>query len=163
MQHEQQRETDAPQPDLDSLDPQRFQRITRTGDLAAVMRGIDRCEDANFPGVTKINCVTMRGTNDDEVAGFARLTLNRSLTVRRRRYPGEGWDKYTYLFILFSHMALAVVLVPIVIRALQHALRGDFAKHLRVVKWGWPIWMYVSVTGVIVYLMLYHLAPALHA
>src|SRR3954451_23307127 len=51
---------------LDSLDPQRFQRITRTGDLAAVLRGIDRCEDVAFPGVTKINCVTMRGTNDNE-------------------------------------------------------------------------------------------------
>jgi putative membrane protein len=89
--------------------------------------------------------------------------LIRFATTGAHRYPGEGWDKYTYLFILFSHMALAVVLVPIVIRALQHALRGDFANHLRVVKWGWPIWMYVSVTGVIVYLMLYHLAPALHA
>ena len=58
---------------------------------------------------------------------------------------------------------LAVVTVPMVIRAVQHALRGDFARHRRIVRWGWPVWMYVSVTGVIVYLMLYHLGPALHA
>ena len=89
--------------------------------------------------------------------------LIRFATTGAHRYPGEGWDKIAYLIILFSHMVLAVVLVPIVIRALQHALRGEFARHLRIVKWGWPIWMYVSVTGVIVYFMLYHLAPALHA
>jgi putative membrane protein len=88
--------------------------------------------------------------------------LIRFATTGAHRYPGDGWDKIAYLIILFSHMALAVVLVPLVIRALQLALRGDFAKHLRIVKYGWPVWMYVSVTGVIVYFMLYHLAPALH-
>src|SRR5204863_8797447 len=49
---------------IDSLRPDRFRRITRTGDLATVMRGLDRCEDAGLRGL-KINCVTMRGTNDD--------------------------------------------------------------------------------------------------
>ena len=93
---------------------------------------------------------------------FLASYLIRFATTGAHRYPGEGWDKITYLLILFSHMALAVVLVPFVIRALQLALRGDFARHLRVVKWAWPIWMYVSVTGVIVYFMLYHLGPALH-
>jgi len=88
--------------------------------------------------------------------------LIRFATTGAHRYPGEGWDKIAYLLILFSHMVLAVVLVPFVLRALQLALRGDFARHLRVVKWGWPIWMYVSVTGVLVYFMLYHLAPTLH-
>ena len=88
--------------------------------------------------------------------------LIRFATTGAHRYPGDGWDKIAYLVILFSHMVLAAVLVPIVIRALLFALRGDFARHLRVVRWGWPIWMYVSVTGVIVYFMLYHLAPALY-
>lgn len=88
--------------------------------------------------------------------------LIRFATTGAHKYPGDGWDKYAYLVILFSHMVLAVVLVPLVIRALLVALRGDFEKHLRIVKWGWPIWMYVSVTGVIVYFMLYHLAPALY-
>lgn len=79
------------------------------------------------------------------------------------KYPGVGWDKTLYLIILFSHMVLAIVLLPLVLGALRKALRGDFVAHKRLVKWTWPIWMYVSVTGVIVYLMLYHVAPALHA
>ena len=83
--------------------------------------------------------------------------LIRFATTGAHRYPGDGLDKIVYLLVLFSHMALAVVLVPLVIQALRHALRADFARHLRIVRWGWPIWMYVSVTGVIVYFMLYHL------
>lgn len=77
------------------------------------------------------------------------------------KYPGDGIDKIIYLVILFSHMVLATVLVPYVIGALRHALRGNFDKHKRLVRITWPMWMYVSVTGVLVYLMLYHLAPAL--
>jgi putative membrane protein len=87
----------------------------------------------------------------------------RFLTTGAHKYPGEGIDKIFYLVTLFSHMVLAVVLVPLVIGALKHALRGNFDKHRRLVRFTWPIWMYVSVTGVIVYVMLYHLAPALHA
>ena len=86
----------------------------------------------------------------------------RFATTGRHDYPGTGWDRTLYLSILFSHMTLAVVLVPLVVGALRRALRGDFAAHLRMVRFTWPIWVYVSVTGVIVYLMLYHLAPALH-
>ena len=89
--------------------------------------------------------------------------LVRFATTGVHRYPGDGWDKTLYLVTLFSHMALAVVLVPLVIGALRRALRGDFAAHKRLVRFTWPIWMYVSVTGVLVYLMLYHLAPVLHA
>ena len=55
------------------------------------------------------------------------------------------------------------LLVPLVIGALRRALRGDYEAHKRLVRFTWPIWMYVSVTGVLVYLMLYHLAPALHS
>jgi uncharacterized membrane protein YozB (DUF420 family) len=86
----------------------------------------------------------------------------RFATTGAHKYPGAGWDKTLYLVTLFSHMVLAVVLVPLVIGALKHALGGNFEKHRRLVRFTWPIWMYVSVTGVIVYLMLYHLAPALH-
>lgn len=86
----------------------------------------------------------------------------RFLTTGTHRYPGDGWDKTLYLLILFSHMVLAVVLVPMVLGALRRAFRGDFPGHQRLVRFTWPIWMYVSVTGVLVYLMLYHLGPALH-
>ena len=65
--------------------------------------------------------------------------------------------------MLISYMILAVVLVPLVIGALRRALRGDLPGHRKLVRFTWPIWMYVSVTGVLVYLMLYHLAPALHS
>jgi uncharacterized membrane protein YozB (DUF420 family) len=87
----------------------------------------------------------------------------RFATTGAHRYPGDGWDRTVYLITLFSHMTLAVVLVPLVIGALRRALRGDFEAHKRLVRFTWPIWVYVSVTGVLVYLMLYHLAPALHA
>ena len=87
----------------------------------------------------------------------------RFLTTGAHKYPGTGWDKYLYLFILFSHMVLAVVLVPMLIAALRRALGADFVAHKRIVRYTFPIWVYVSATGVIVYLMLYHLAPALHA
>jgi uncharacterized membrane protein YozB (DUF420 family) len=87
--------------------------------------------------------------------------LIRFATTGAHKYPGDGWDRDVYLIMLFSHMALAVVLVPLVIGALRRALRGDYAAHIRIVKFTWPIWVYVSVTGVLVYLMLYHLAPAL--
>ena len=94
---------------------------------------------------------------------FLASYLIRFATTGVHRYPGDGWDKTLYLVTLFSHMALAVVLVPLVIGALRRAFRGDFAAHKRLVRFTWPIWVYVSVTGVLVYLMLYHLGPVLHA
>ena len=78
------------------------------------------------------------------------------------KYPGTGWDKTAYLIILFSHMALAIVLLPLVLTALKRALTSQFEAHKRIVRFTWPIWVYVSATGVLVYLMLYHLAPVLH-
>jgi cyclic pyranopterin phosphate synthase len=74
---------------IDSLKPDRFKRITRTGDLATVMRGLNRAEDVGFASL-KINCVTMRGTNDDEFADFARLSIDRKLTVRFIEYMPLG-------------------------------------------------------------------------
>ncbi len=86
----------------------------------------------------------------------------RYLSTGSHRYPGEGWDKTVYLVILFSHMVLAVVVVPLVLRALLLARRKQFVAHRRIARWLWPIWIYVSLTGVVVYFMLYHLAEALH-
>jgi putative membrane protein len=88
--------------------------------------------------------------------------LIRFATTGAHKYPGDGIDKTIYLITLFSHMTLAVVLVPLVIGALRFALRAQYDRHKRLVKFTWPVWMYVSVTGVLVYLMLYHLAPVLH-
>lgn len=75
---------------LDSLRPARFRRVTRTGNLRAVLRGLRRAEQVGFTDGLKVNCVTMRGVNDDEVADFARLTLKRRLTVRFIEYMPLG-------------------------------------------------------------------------
>jgi putative membrane protein len=77
------------------------------------------------------------------------------------RYPGPWtWHKMLYIFTLSTHMVLAVALVPLVLVALRRALRGDFVAHRKVVQFTWPIWTYVSVTGVLVFLMLYCFAPS---
>ena len=66
---------------------------------------------------------------------------------------------YLYYFILITHIILAIVILPLIFITLNHAFRERFDKHRRIAKWTWPIWMYVSVTGVIVYLFLYVLFP----
>lgn len=81
----------------------------------------------------------------------------RFLTSGTHRYAGHGWDKTLYLVILFSHMVLATVLVPLVLRSIYLAVKDQREKHRRIVRWTWPIWAYVSLTGVVVYVMLYRL------
>ena len=72
-------------------------------------------------------------------------------------FPGQGWVRPVYFVLLTSHTVLAVTVVPLVLLALSAALRGRFDRHRRIVRWAYPIWLYVSVTGVIVYLMLYQI------
>lgn len=69
-------------------------------------------------------------------------------------FGGEGWVRPVYYFLLISHIVLSVVVVWFVLRALYFALSGQYAQHRQVVKWAYPIWLYVSITGVIVYLMI---------
>jgi putative membrane protein len=64
-----------------------------------------------------------------------------------------------YLGILLTHTVLAVVVVPLVIITLSRALRQRFDRHKRIARWTWPCWMYVSVTGVLIYLLLYQIFP----
>jgi putative membrane protein len=75
------------------------------------------------------------------------------------RFTGTGWVWSVYTGILISHTILAITVVPFVIVTLTRALRGRFILHRRIAKWTFPIWLYVSVTGVIVYVMLYHVFP----
>jgi putative membrane protein len=74
-------------------------------------------------------------------------------------FPRPGWVKTLYLTILTTHTILAVTVPFLAIITLNRALRGRFDKHRKIARWTFPIWLYVSVTGVIVYLMLYHLYP----
>ena len=72
------------------------------------------------------------------------------------KFPELGWIKTLYLSILLPHIILAVVMVPMILMTFNYALRGNFQKHKKIARITFPIWMYVSVTGVIIYLMLYH-------
>ncbi len=73
------------------------------------------------------------------------------------RFQGQGWSRPIYFFILITHTVLAAATVPLVLVTLRRALRGDFERHRAIARWTYPIWLYVSITGVIIYFMLYHL------
>ena len=72
------------------------------------------------------------------------------------RFPGEGWVRPVYFSILGTHTLLAACIPPLALTTLGLALRGRFARHARLARWTLPAWLYVSVTGVVVYLLLYH-------
>lgn len=82
--------------------------------------------------------------------------LTRAALHGTRSFPGAGFWHALYLAILLPHMALAAAVVPLVGFSLYYSLSGRFPKHRKIARWTFPIWMYVSVTGVVVYLMLYH-------
>ena len=71
------------------------------------------------------------------------------------RYQGQGIVRPIYFFILLTHTPLAVIIVPFCLTAVYHAVKGNFQAHTKITRWLWPTWMYVSVTGVLIYLMLY--------
>ena len=74
-----------------------------------------------------------------------------------RPFTGQGLIRYVYFFILGTHVVLAVAIVPPVIMTARRALKGDFERHKRIARWTWPLWIYVSATGLLVYFFLYHL------
>lgn len=71
------------------------------------------------------------------------------------RYQAEGILRGIYFFVLLTHTPLAVIIVPFILKALWHAYKQDFQKHVKITRWLMPVWMYVSATGVLIYLMLY--------
>ena len=75
------------------------------------------------------------------------------------RFPGDGALRVAYLAVLGSHTVLAALTLPLVLRTLQLSLTSRFAEHRRIARFTFPVWLYVSATGVAVYVMLYHLAP----
>ena len=75
------------------------------------------------------------------------------------RFPGEGIARPIYFTILTSHTFFAALVAPFVLWTLWRALKGDFSRHRRIARLVFPVWIYVSITGVIVYLMLYQLYP----
>ncbi len=76
------------------------------------------------------------------------------------RFAGQGIVRPVYFTILITHTILAIVIVPLILVTLYRATRGDFIRHRHIARWTLPLWLYVSVTGVIVYLMLYQIYPS---
>lgn len=87
--------------------------------------------------------------------GYKAIVLHEGPTI----FEKPAWFRPIYLVILTTHTILAIVIVPMIFITLSRALRERFDRHKKIARWTWPIWMYVSITGVIVYLLLYQIFP----
>lgn len=76
------------------------------------------------------------------------------ITSEETRFGGQGTIRYVYFFILITHIALSVAVIPFVLFTFSRALAGNFERHRRLAKFTFPMWLYVAVTGVILYLMI---------
>lgn len=76
------------------------------------------------------------------------------------KFQGQGWSRRVYFSILISHTILAAAIVPLVVITLIRALQERFDRHRAIARWTYPLWLYVSLTGVVIYFMLYHLFAA---
>ncbi len=74
-------------------------------------------------------------------------------------FVGQGWIRPIYFSLLFSHIVLAAVIVPLVLATVWFAARGNFTRHPKIARWTLPLWMYVSISGVIVYILGFHVYP----
>ena len=72
-------------------------------------------------------------------------------------YPHYDWTRPVYFAVLIPHVILAAVMVPFILVMVWRAVRGQFDRHKRIARWVWQVWMFVSISGVVVYLMLYRL------
>jgi putative membrane protein len=95
------------------------------------------------------------------ISSAAFLTFYVSYHVVRgtHYFTTEGWPKILYYFILIPHVLLAIAILPFIFAAVYYASKRQFESHKKITRWLWPAWMYVSVTGVLVYLMLYVFFP----
>ena len=80
--------------------------------------------------------------------------------VHSVHFPGQGWVRPVYFTILITHTTLAAAVLPLVVLSLNYGLRRRFDRHRRISRWTYPVWLYVSVTGVVVYIMLYRIYGA---
>ena len=95
------------------------------------------------------------GTSSLFLIGYLTLRYYAGMT----RFSGHGWIRPIYFTILTSHTVLAACILPLVLVTLWRALSSDVARHVRIARWTLPLWLYVSVTGVLVYWILYQLYP----
>lgn len=95
-------------------------------------------------------------------AAFLTCYIAHKILVGPTSFTGEGWIRPVYFTILLTHTILAVVNLPLIFMTVIPAVRARFDRHRRMAKWTYPVWLYVSITGVIVYLMLYQWFPGSH-
>ncbi|MGV3774744.1 MAG: DUF420 domain-containing protein [Verrucomicrobiales bacterium] len=81
------------------------------------------------------------------------------MNAGRTYFTDPAWFRPIYLVILLTHTILAVVIVPLVLMSVTRAVRQNWELHKRISRWTWPLWMYVSITGVVIYLILYQIFP----
>ncbi len=87
--------------------------------------------------------------------GYLAIVLKQGPT----HFVNPAWFRPIYLAILISHTLLAIIIVPLILMTLWRAKKQNFEAHKNIARWTWPLWMYVSVTGVVVYLLLYQIFP----
>jgi putative membrane protein len=90
---------------------------------------------------------------------FLVVYVSQQVLVGHQRFPGDDWVRTLFLCILTSHTILAVTLVPLVLRTFFLGFKQRFDEHRRIARWTFPIWLYISVTGVVIYWMNHHLRP----
>jgi len=91
---------------------------------------------------------------------FLACYLTYHITVKTITYfVNPAWFRPIYLTLLVTHVILAAAIVPMILMTLHRARKQDFEAHKRIARWTWPLWMYVSVTGVVIYLLLYQIFP----
>ena len=87
--------------------------------------------------------------------GYLALVLHQGPT----RFLNPPWFRPVYLTILLTHTILAAAIMPLILVTLHRARKQQFEAHKKIARWTWPLWMYVSVTGVVIYLLLYRIFP----
>jgi putative membrane protein len=90
---------------------------------------------------------------------FLVVYVSQQLLVGHQRFPGDDWVRTLFLCILTSHTILALTLVPLALRTFYLGFKQRFDEHRRIARWTFPVWLYISVTGVVIYWMNHHLRP----
>jgi len=90
---------------------------------------------------------------------FYHYKMKQAYGEAHTRFLDPAWFRPIYLTVLFTHLLGAFLIVPLVIMTVSRAVRQKFELHKKIARWTWPVWMYVSVTGVVIYLLLYQIFP----
>ena len=90
---------------------------------------------------------------------YYHYTMKKMYGEAHTRFLNPEWFRPIYLTILFTHLVCAVAIVPMIIITVSRAAKARFELHKKIARWTWPVWMYVSVTGVLIYFLLYQIFP----